>query len=448
MTNIGKTDTIVALATPPGRGGIAVIRISGPLVKSIAEQLLGEIPKPRFAEFHLFKNTSNEAMDEGLALFFPSPHSFTGEDVLELQGHGGTAVTNSLIRRIVELGARLARPGEFSERAFLNNKIDLTQAEAIADLIDAATEQAARASMRSLQGKFSKKIKELVEKLIQLRIYVEAAIDFVEEEIDFLASQQIIDDLLSILEQLKKVELSAMQGSLLREGITVVIAGEPNVGKSSLLNCLSGKESAIVTHIPGTTRDVLREYIHLDGMPIHIIDTAGLRESEDIVEQEGIRRAYDEFKKADLILYIVDAQQKNDINSFTFTPHIPVIIVRNKIDLTHEPANLIQENNQTIISLSAKNQLGIELLKNSIQTHVGFQLHNEGVFSARRRHLDAIKYAKKFLQNGLHQLQEYQAGELLAEDLRQAQQALNEITGEFTTDDLLGRIFSSFCVGK
>lgn len=444
------TDTIAAQATPQGRGGVSIIRVSGPLVKMIAEKILGKLPNPRYAYFGIFFDENNAPLDEGLALFFSAPHSFTGEDVLELHGHGGPIVVDRIIRRILALGARLARPGEFSERAFLNEKMDLTQAEAIADLIDAASEEAARSAMRSLQGEFSQKINQLVEALIQLRIYVEAAIDFVEEEIDFLADANVIRKLKNIILELETIQANATQGSLLRDGITAVIAGQPNVGKSSLLNALSGKEIAIVTDIPGTTRDVLRDYIVLDGMPIHIIDTAGLRESNDQVEQEGIRRAKKEIVEADIILFVIDATRPETMTQvdFPLPDKTHIIIVRNKIDLENEAPSLRTENNKTIISLSAKKQLGLDLLKNHIKHCVGFQNQTEGNFSARRRHLDALARAKACLTNGLHAADQKKAYELLAEDLRQAQKMLGEITGEFSSDDLLGRIFSSFCIGK
>lgn len=447
-----NTETIIATATPPGRGGISIVRISGLLSKQIAETVLGKIPKPRYATYASFLDQSGNIIDEGIALFFPGPHSFTGEDVLELHGHGGPTIVDCLIKRILLLGARLARPGEFSERAFLNDKIDLVQAEAIADLIDASSIQAARSALRSLQGEFSKKIHSLVDAIIRLRMHVEAAIDFAEEEIDFLADQQITTDLVHILHELEVIQISAKQGSLLRDGITAVIAGKPNVGKSSLLNRLSGKEIAIVTDIPGTTRDVLRDYIVIDGMPMHILDTAGLRESTDVVEQEGIRRAHVEMAQADLILFVIDASHDDITTTNNFFQTIPeqatIIIIRNKIDLIQENAKLEKWEKKTIISLSAKNSDGIELLKNYIKSSVGYQTTTEGIFSARQRHLDALERAKIFLLNGQQQLENQRAGELLAEDLRQAQLALNEITGEFTSDDLLGRIFSSFCIGK
>ncbi|HSW69175.1 MAG TPA: tRNA uridine-5-carboxymethylaminomethyl(34) synthesis GTPase MnmE [Gammaproteobacteria bacterium] len=445
-------ETIVAAATPPGRGGVAIVRISGPLVNQIANQLLKKTLSPRYAAYSSFFDAEGNAIDQGIALYFPAPHSFTGEDILELHGHGGPAIVDCLIRRILELGPRLARPGEFSERAFLNNKIDLTQAEAIADLIDAASEQAARNALRSLQGEFSKKIYQLVEKLIHLRTYVEAAIDFVEEEIDFLSNDQVSEGLNKMIDDLKDVQAQASQGSLLRDGITAVIAGQPNVGKSSVLNQLSGKETAIVTDIPGTTRDLLREHILIDGIPMHVIDTAGLRESEDIVEQEGIRRAREEISKADLVLFVIDASQNDTVFLNDFLKKIPehatLMTLRNKIDLTQEKPKLVKNENTIHISLSAKLGVGIDILKQEIKEAVGFNTHLEGTFSARRRHLDALARAMRFLLNGKQQLLEHRAGELLAEDLRQAQKALNEITGEFTSDDLLGKIFGSFCIGK
>ncbi len=445
-------DTIVAPATPPGRGGVAIIRVSGPLVKKISVALLKKIPQPRLATFSRFYDQHETSLDEGIALFFQGPASFTGEDILELHGHGGPAVVDCLVKRILAEGARMARPGEFSERAFLNDKMDLAQAEAIADLIDAASEQAARNAVRSLQGEFSKKIHQLVEKLIRLRMYVEAAIDFVEEEIDFLGNEAVATDLKNSIAELEHVQDAAQQGSLLRDGITAVIAGKPNVGKSSLLNQLSGKEIAIVTDIPGTTRDLLREHIVLDGMPIHMIDTAGLRESEDRVEQEGIRRAREEIARADLVLFVIDASEPDTTSLTEFLPQLPehavVITVRNKIDLMDEAPSLKQSPDQTIISLSAKQSVGIDLLKTHIKQCVGLNTSIEDTFSARRRHLDALARAHRFLIEGQQQLLQHKAGELLAEELRQAQMALSEITGEFTPDDLLGRIFASFCIGK
>ncbi len=442
---ISNTDTIVAQATASGRAGIAIVRVSGPGVRKIAQEISGFIPEPRKATYVSFLDSAGAAIDEGIALLFPAPNSFTGEDVLELQGHGSPAVIHGLIQRILELGARLARPGEFSERAFLNDKLDLAQAEAIADLINASSEQAARSALRSLQGEFSKKINFLVESLVRLRMYIEAAIDFAEEEIDFLADKQIKLDLISIIQEIEIIQASATQGNLLRDGITVVIAGKPNVGKSSLLNQISGKDSAIVTDIPGTTRDLLREHIVLDGMPMHIVDTAGLRDSVDVVEQEGIRRAHAEMANADVVLFITDATQQEVID---VPKQATVITVRNKIDLINEQAQIKNKQGEIIISLSAKYGTGVDLLKQQIKACVGLAASSEGLFSARRRHLDALARARNFLQAGLQQLEDHRAGELLADDLHQAQQALNEITGAFSADDLLGRIFSSFCVGK
>lgn len=449
-------DTIVAQATPPGRGGISIIRVSGPQVEVIAKALLGKLPKARYASYSQFIDQAKQIIDEGVALFFPGPHSFTGEDVLELHGHGGPVVVDRLLKLLLALGARLARPGEFSERAFLNGKIDLTQAEAIADLIDASSEQAARSAIRSLQGEFSKQINQLQTALTHLRIYVEAAIDFPEEEINFLADSKVTEDLASILAQLDTVLVSAKQGSLLREGMNIVIAGRPNAGKSSLLNCLTGRESAIVTPIAGTTRDVLREYIHLDGMPLHIIDTAGLRASDDIVELQGISRAWQEIEKADQLLLIVDCSVEQQINPTLFwqefAKELPdnkkLTVVYNKIDLIVEQPSCVHDAGLTIIKLSAKTGHGIALLKDHLKTIMGFNTSGEGNFSARRRHLDALQRVKQLLMIGQQQLLDQHAGELLAEDLRQAQLILSEITGEFTADDLLGEIFASFCIGK
>ncbi len=432
-----KEETIVAQASAQGKAGVGVIRVSGAEVKNIINQIIGKLPAPRIAEYSRFKANDHSIIDIGLTLFFPHPHSFTGEDVVEFHTHGSPVVMDQLIARVIELGARLARPGEFSERAFLNNKIDLTQAEAVADLIDATSQQSARAALQSLQGVFSTLIHELLQQLIHLRVYVEAAIDFTEEEIDFLTEGNVKEKLQQLLNQTEKIQQSAHQGSLLREGITVVIAGEPNAGKSSLLNVLSERDSAIVTDIPGTTRDLLREHIQIDGMPLHIIDTAGLRDSVDPVEQEGIKRARLAIENADLVLLIVDATQKQTTLSIT---HPQLITVYNKIDLTGEKPSADKDN----IKVSVKTGAGIDVLKKYIKDVVGFTGEHEGIFSARRRHLEALTKAHRAIESALGQ----KAPELIAEDLRQAQHALNEITGEFTTDDLLGNIFSSFCVGK
>lgn len=450
-------DTIVAQATPPGRGGVGIIRISGNQVKEVAQAVLGKLPKPRYAEYLPFLDENGQVIDQGIALFFPNPHSFTGEDVLELQGHGGPIILDLLIKRILSIPAtRIARPGEFSERAFLNDKVDLAQAEAIADLIDASSEQAAKSAMSSLQGVFSNKINELVNLLINLRIFVEAAIDFPEEEIDFLSDGKIETQLKDVIKQLNDVRSEAKQGSLLREGMKVVIAGRPNAGKSSLLNALSGRDSAIVTDIAGTTRDVLREHIHIDGMPLHIIDTAGLRDAYDEVERIGIERAWIEIEQADRVLLMVDGTTTTEINPEKLWPefmqrlpsHIPVTVIRNKADLTGETLGYSDVSQYSLIRLSARTGNGVDLLREHLKQTMGFSATSEGGFLARRRHLQALEQAAKHLDNGLEQLITYHAGELLAEELRLAQESLSEITGSFTSDDLLGKIFGSFCIGK
>lgn len=444
-------DTIAAIATPPGRGGVGIVRISGEHVIAIVKQILTNIPKPRVANFTNFLAANGEVIDSGLALYFPNPHSFTGEDVLELHAHGGPVVMDLLLQRVLQCGARLARPGEFSERAFLNDKIDLAQAEAIADLIDAASVQAALSASRSLQGEFSKYIHELVEQLIALRLYVEAAIDFPEEEIDFLSDGKVTVDLKILQEKLNTVLQTATQGVLLKEGITVVLAGKPNVGKSSLLNRLSGRNSAIVTNIAGTTRDVLREIIQIDGLPLHIIDTAGLRDSDNIIEKEGIRRTWFEVEKADVILFIADSRHKDQLLTEEYKElkklNKPLLVVWNKIDLLESPF-LIEKNNSEQIPISAKTGIGIDQLKKQLKKQVGFHDQGEHSFIARRRHVEALLRANNFVRQATLQFSQHCAGELLAEDLLQAQKALSEITGEFTSDDLLGKIFSSFCIGK
>ncbi|KHL68262.1 tRNA modification GTPase MnmE [Pseudomonas flexibilis] len=450
-------DTIAAVATAQGRGGVGIVRVSGPLALSIAEALSGRTPRPRHAHYGPWRDAEGQVLDEGILLFFPGPHSFTGEDVLELQGHGGPVVLDLLLDRCLALGARQARPGEFSERAFLNDKLDLAQAEAIADLIEASSAQAARNALRSLQGEFSRRVHELSEQLIQLRIYVEAAIDFPEEEIDFLADGHVLRQLEAIRAYLAEVQRTAGQGALLRDGMTVVIAGRPNAGKSSLLNALAGREAAIVTDIAGTTRDLLREHIHIDGMPLHVVDTAGLRDTEDQVERIGVERALKAIEEADRILLLVDSSAAEADDPFALWPEFldkrpapeRVTLIRNKIDLSGEPAGLQQgADGHVTLSLSARSGAGLELLREHLKTCMGYQQTAESGFSARRRHLEALHQAAAHLDHGHAQLTLAGAGELLAEDLRQAQQALGEITGAFSSDDLLGRIFSSFCIGK
>jgi len=455
------TDTIAAQATAPGRAGVGILRVSGPAVKAVAEAVLARLPKPRYAEYLPFYAADGSVLDQGIALYFPGPNSFTGEDVLELQGHGGPVLLDMLLRRLLQLpNIRIARPGEFSERAFLNDKLDLTQAEAIADLIDASSEQAARSAMQSLQGEFSAKIDQLVEKVIYLRMYVEAAIDFPDEEIDFLSDGKVAADLATIINELTGIQKQATQGSILREGMKVVIAGRPNAGKSSLLNALAGREAAIVTEIAGTTRDVLREHIHIDGMPLHIIDTAGLRDATDKVEQIGIERAWQEILQADRVLFMVDSTTTDATSPAQIWPEfierlpasLGVTVVRNKADLTGETigANLAsQHNEQTpVFHISAKTNQGIDALREHLKACIGFEASTEGSFIARRRHLDALARAMEHLSIGEYQLHNHLAGELLAEELRLTQQHLNEITGEFSSDDLLGKIFGSFCIGK
>ena len=453
-----QNDTIVAQATAPGKGGVGIIRVSGPDAKEVAQSILGKCPKPRYADYLSFKSLDGDVLDQGIALYFAGPNSFTGEDVLELQGHGGPVILDMLLQEISQIpNVRLAIAGEFSERAFLNDKIDLTQAEAIADLIESTSVQAAKSALQSLQGEFSHKIHELVELMIHLRIYVEAAIDFPDEEIDFLSDGKVTSDLDHIISQLDAVRHEAKQGAIMREGMKVVIAGRPNAGKSSLLNALSGKESAIVTDIAGTTRDVLKEHIHIDGMPLHIIDTAGLRESPDKVEQIGIQRAWQEIEQADKVLLMVDASENSSLDPERIWPefmaklpdNMPVTIVRNKIDLVTEQQPAPSSSSAIpVLSISAQQNLGVDTLKSHLKQAMGFQGTTEGTFMARRRHLDALERAAEHLATGKMQLDSYIAGEILAEELRLAQQNLNEITGEFSSDDLLGRIFSSFCIGK
>ncbi|TBL68067.1 tRNA uridine-5-carboxymethylaminomethyl(34) synthesis GTPase MnmE [Hafnia alvei] len=454
---MSQSDTIVAQATPPGRGGVGILRVSGRQAKEVAMELLGKLPKPRYADYLPFKDTDGSVLDQGIALYFPGPNSFTGEDVLELQGHGGPVILDLLLKRILQMPeVRIARPGEFSERAFLNDKLDLAQAEAIADLIDASSEQAARSAVNSLQGAFSNRVNQLVEALTHLRIFVEAAIDFPDEEIDFLSDGKIEAQLNGVMGELQVVRAEARQGSLLREGMKVVIAGRPNAGKSSLLNALAGREAAIVTDIAGTTRDVLREHIHIDGMPLHIIDTAGLREASDEVERIGIERAWNEIEQADRVLFMVDGTTTDAIEPASIWPEfmarlpktLPITVVRNKADMTGEALGLSEVNGYSLIRLSARTGEGIDVLRDHLKQSMGFTSNMEGGFLARRRHLQALETAAEHLEQGKEQLVSAYAGELLAEELRLAQQALSEITGEFTSDDLLGRIFSSFCIGK
>ncbi len=446
-------DTIVAAATAPGRGGIGIVRISGARTPEIAAVILGELPPARRATFSRFIDAQREPIDAGLALFFPSPHSYTGEHVLELHGHGGPLVVEALIRRVLELGARRAQAGEFTQRAFLNNKLDLAQAEAIADLIDAGSREAARAAMRSLQGEFSTMVRGLTDAIIELRSHVEAAIDFPEEEVDFLADRQLAARFQNVTEHFDGVEQSARQGRLLREGMTVVIAGRPNAGKSSLLNRLAGYAAAIVTPLPGTTRDIVRERIDIDGMPLHVLDTAGLRQAGDVVEEEGIRRAHAEMIRADRVLFVIDAVEDPGARAYAEErPRLPadvaVTLVFNKCDLTSGIPVADTYSGPHRIAVSALNGTGIANLRAHLKSSMGYQTVDTGTVSARQRHLDSLASARRRVDDAARLLSERRAGELVAEELRLAQQSLNEITGEFTSEDLLGRIFSSFCIGK
>lgn len=439
-------DPIAAIATAPGRGGIGVVRVSGPHPEVFMQGLLGRRLQPRHAHHAKFLDARGQVLDDGIALWFPAPHSFTGEHVLELQGHGGPFVLQTVLERCLELGARLAEPGEFSRRAFLNGKLDLAQAEAIADLIDAGSRQAARSALRALEGEFSRRVTGLKEALTQLRMLVEATLDFPEEDIDFLEKADAWGRLEAIAERLKSVLASTKQGVLLRDGLNVVLIGQPNVGKSSLLNQLAGFEAAIVTEIAGTTRDTLREIIQIEGVPLHIIDTAGLRETMDPVERMGIQRTWAAVDKADMALLLIDAQHGvggAEAAILKRLPEIPVLTVHNKIDQTDEPARLSEDGRE--IWLSARSGAGMDLLRRRLLELAGWQQSGEGVYTARTRHLDALTRA------GAHLEAARQAGqhlEFFAEELRLAQEALGEITGEFTADDLLGVIFSQFCIGK
>ncbi|WP_273430128.1 tRNA uridine-5-carboxymethylaminomethyl(34) synthesis GTPase MnmE [Chitinibacter tainanensis] len=439
-------DTIAAIATAPGRGGVGVIRISGRNLSALIAGLIGRELKPRFAHFARFKAADGAVLDEGLALLFPNPASFTGEDVLELQGHGGPVVMSMLLKRCIELGARHAQPGEFTKRAFLNGKLDLAQAEAVADIIDAQSEAAAKSALKSLDGAFSREVHKLVDELITLRMLVEATLDFPEEDIDFLEAADARGKLAGITAQLEHTLATATQGKLLREGMHVVLIGQPNVGKSSLMNALAGEDIAIVTDIAGTTRDTVRELLSIDGVPLHLIDTAGLRETDDTVERIGIERTWAAVEKADLALLLVDSREgvtAHDQHILAkLPPKLKVLRVFNKIDLTGEVPGVVAEDE---IHISAKQGVGLRDLKDKLLKQIGWQGINDDVFIARERHLTAIRTAREHLHTADAA---YLQIEILAEELRLAQNSLNEITGEFTSDDLLGVIFSRFCIGK
>jgi len=457
--NTSDADTIAAIATAPGRGGIGIVRVSGRDCSRIAEELLGRVPAPRTAELHRFFDADGEPIDEGLALYFPAPASFTGEDVLELQGHGGPVVMDLLLGRVLALGARAAGPGEFTQRAFQNDKLDLAQAEAVADLIDSGSAQAARAALRSLQGEFSSQVHDLAESVLELRMWVEAAIDFPEEEVDFLGDRALGARLEFIRRRFAELAETARQGTLLRDGLTIVIAGRPNAGKSSLLNRLAGYEAAIVTAVPGTTRDVLRERIEIDGLPLHVLDTAGLRDSPDEVEIEGIRRAHREIERADRVLFVVDASDAEavaaiDADLAALPTHAPRTVVFNKIDRVGgeprlEPPAAGDDPSPIVrLHLSAATGAGLDLLRRHLKDCVGFHSSGIGMLSARTRHLDALRRARTHVEEANRLLIERHAGELVAQELTDAQKQLGEITGEVTNEDLLGKIFASFCIGK
>ena len=455
-TSPSANDTVCAIATPPGLGGVGIIRISGPAVKDIAKAICGRLPQPRKATFLEFRDAREEAIDNGLALYFPAPNSFTGEDVLELQGHGGPVVLQMVLQRVMDLGGRQARPGEFSERAFLNNKLDLAQAEAIADLVTSGTEAAARAAQHSLSGVFSGKVSELQTLLTHMRVFVEAAIDFPEEEIDFLAESDVLERLQATRKSLGELLIQAREGRVLRDGVVLAIAGRPNAGKSSLLNALSGQDSAIVTELPGTTRDVLREWIDMDGIPVHIADTAGIRETADRIEREGVKRARGAVEQAEIVLLVIDVTASME-PQLALLQEIPgntkVLIVLNKTDLLASGQDSVaalrkQQPSIHCVAISALHGDGLEDLKHQISKTLGVTEQSEGVFSARQRHIDALGRAASHLELAEQRLTKDNAGELLAEELRLTQQALGEITGEMLPDDLLGEIFSSFCIGK
>lgn len=446
---IHKSDTICALATAYGQSGIGVIRVTGPLSKSISKKILHQDLQPRYAYYGSFFDNDNNLIDKGVAISFPGPNSYTGEDVVEFQGHGGVSVIRKLLETIISLDVRVAEPGEFTKRAFLNGKMDLVQAEAVQDLIQSSSEESALSAVRSLTGEFSEKINQILSELISLRVFVEATIDFSDEEIDFLESHEVSSKLHSLKVTLLNILESANQGAILRDGIHVAIAGKPNAGKSSLLNSLTKQPSAIVTDVAGTTRDVLKETIQIDGMPIHIIDTAGLHNSDNIIEQEGIRRAHTEINNADVVLLVYDASDKSvDLSILPESvKDKPKIVIKNKIDLTGSKTGIQKIQNNPEISISAKNGDGINIVRKALADFAGLNSNTEGVFLARKRHIIAINETLSFINSAISQL-DGGASELVAEDLRQAGMHLGQITGEFSSDDLLGQIFSSFCIGK
>ena len=458
MMTMRSDTTIAAIATPMGQGGVGVIRISGPLAPIIAKQVTDKELTPRHATFATFKSNNHQSLDEGIALLFKGPHSFTGEDVVELQGHGGMAVQQQVLDAVIQAGAVIARPGEFSERAFLNGKMDLIQAEAVADLIAAGSQQAAQAALRSLQGDFSDRITDLCASLTKVRVLLESSLDFSDEEIPLIQSTEV-QQLLSNLESNVRETLQiAQQGARLRTGLSVAILGQPNAGKSSLLNALAMKDRAIVTNIAGTTRDALEESILIDGMPLNIIDTAGVRETDDVIEQEGVKRAWQQAQQADLVIWVIDAtvepispaalQQQSDALKQRLNQQVPILLVLNKIDLCPEIKITQQYEKLSAVALSAKTHTGLSQLKATLLNHAGMHDHTASLFSARTRHVQALQDALEKICNGVLIHEENQGYELIAEELKLAHHRLGEITGEFTTEDLLGEIFSTFCIGK
>ncbi|MBK1694684.1 tRNA uridine-5-carboxymethylaminomethyl(34) synthesis GTPase MnmE [Chromatium weissei] len=443
------SETIAAIATPPGHGGVGIVRVSGTQVPAIIEAVIGHSIAPRTANFAVFHDADGHFIDEGIAIFFQAPKSFTGEDVLELQGHGGSVVLDLVLQRCLALGARIAHSGEFTQRAYLNGKLDLTQAEAIADLIESTTALSARLAGKSLQGVFSRRIDTLIEQLTQLRMLLEATLDFPDEDVDFTIEQFVANQLHQLIAATQQIMQEAHQGQRIREGLTVVIAGLPNAGKSSILNVLSDSDAAIVTPVPGTTRDVLKLHIQIDGLPIQIIDTAGIRDTDDLIEREGVRRAQNQLQKADLVLWIYDANESTALKpSEKLLFDCPLIKIKNKIDLLGLKPQLIETPDGVEIALSAMTGAGFDLLRNHLKTCAGVSILPEGAFIARRRHLDALRRGLQSLDMALIHFTEQSGIEFVAEELFQAQQSFGEITGKVTSDDLLGRIFSSFCIGK
>jgi len=446
------TDTIAAIATAPGRGAVGILRLSGPAAFAAAAKIAGTLPAPRQASLRAFIDAQGTEVDRGLLLCFPAPHSFTGEDVVELQGHGGPAVLNLLLEAACAAGARPARPGEFSERAFLNGRMDLAQAEAIADLINAANAQAARAATRSLEGELSRQVQRLLEELIQLRVYVEGALDFSDEDVNWLASESLHERLAALSQGVDDLLQRARQGRRLRDGLVIALTGAPNVGKSTLMNRLAGAEIAIVTEVAGTTRDTLRENLDLDGLPVTLVDTAGLRDSDDPIEREGMRRAREVLARAELALYLLDDRHgltdadRQLISSLPTGPQL--LLLHNKCDLSARAPAIFEAAGQQHLRISAASGAGLDLLTQKIKDIAGFAGSGEGLFSARARHLDALTRTLEHCQQAQRRIRERAHAELAAEDLRLAQQALGEITGVFSNEDLLGAIFRSFCIGK